>query len=43
MENLTWTEFESRNARGDSIEVNDFPKAKPTYQLTIDFGTEMEF
>jgi hypothetical protein len=26
MENLTWTEFESRNASRNDTEVNDFPE-----------------
>lgn len=40
---LTWNEFERTDMRvGTIIEVNDFPEArKPTFQLTIDFGSEI--
>jgi hypothetical protein len=34
MENLTWTEFESRNASRTILEVNDFPEKKTS--LSID-------
>lgn len=40
---LLWSEFEKVDMRvGTILEVNDFPEArKPTYQLTIDFGSEI--
>lgn len=40
---LTWSEFERVEMRvGTILEVNDFPEArKPTYQLTIDFGSNI--
>ena len=41
--NLTWTEFEKVEMHvGTILEVNDFPEArKPTFQLTIDFGSNI--
>ena len=43
MNNLTWTDFEKVEMRlGTVIKANDFPEARnPSYQLVIDFGSEL--
>ncbi len=43
MNNLSWEDFEKVEMRvGTIIEANDFPEARnPSYQLLIDFGTEL--
>lgn len=43
MEQINWHDFEKVELRvGTILEVNDFPKArKPSYQLLIDFGTQI--
>lgn len=40
---ISWDDFEKIDIRtGTIIEVTDFPKArKPTYKLSIDFGSEL--
>ncbi|MBO9729056.1 MAG: tRNA-binding protein [Chitinophaga sp.] len=43
METINWLDFEKVEIRvGTILEANDFPKARnPSYQLVIDFGTEL--
>lgn len=43
METINWPDFEKIEIRaGTILEANDFPKARnPSYQLIIDFGTEL--